>query len=225
MPQTQQPTTGNRQAKLKVCGLCLLEQINSLIALKIDFLGFIFYEKSPRFVLNHLSLRELKNVSHPKKIGVFVNKPVQEVAQITREAGLWAVQLHTDEPPEYIGELKKLLPQKTKIIKVFRVEDMVAFDFKAFSLADFFLFDTNTKAFGGSGNTFNWELLNDAKIQKPYFLSGGISLENIKNSAALRPKPYAFDINSKFELSAGVKNLKAVEEFQLQIANYESEDE
>ena len=212
--------------KLKVCGLTQLNQIQELINLGVDFLGFIFYEKSPRFVLNYLSLEEIKSIQHQGKVGVFVNETVEKILEISEKAGLNLIQLHGDENPEFTLELREKLNSNVKIIKVFRIGETFNFQLSIFNInVDYFLFDTDSKAFGGTGKTFDWNILNQIEIPKPYFLSGGISLENIdellnfvkvnlhenKTLTKLNPqKPLALDINSKFEIEAGVKDLEKI---------------
>jgi phosphoribosylanthranilate isomerase len=200
--------------KLKVCGLTKLEQINELISLKIDFLGFIFYEKSPRFVLNHLNLEEIKSIDHKGKVGVFVNETISKIIKISEKANLNFIQLHGDENFNFISELRDKLDEKVGIIKVFRIGNSVE-DLKTkinhLKLnTDFFLFDTDSKSFGGTGTSFDWNLLNDLKNFKPFFLSGGISLENVENINKLNQKPFAIDINSKFEIEPGNKDMKKI---------------
>ena len=168
--------------KLKVCGLTKMDQIQELISMNVDFLGFIFYEKSPRFVLNHLSLEGISAINHQKKVGVFVNETIEKIVEISEKANLNFIQLHGDEDEEFILSLSQRLSKDVKIIKVFRVGETFNFQFSIFnSLVDYFLFDTDSKAFGGTGKTFDWQILNEIEIPIPYFLSGGISLENIKN--------------------------------------------
>lgn len=208
----QQPTTNNYQ--LKVCGLTKMDQIQELISLNVDFLGFIFYEKSPRFVLNHLSLQEISAINHQGKVGVFVNETVEKIAEISEKAKLNFIQLHGDEDEEFILSLSQRLSKDVKIIKVFRVGETFNFQFSIFkSLVDYFLFDTDSKAFGGTGKTFDWQILNEIEIPIPYFLSGGISLENLENLKILNQKPLVLDINSKFETEHGSKDLEKIKNF------------
>ena len=221
----QQPTTNNYQ--LKVCGLTKIDQIQELISMNVDFLGFIFYEKSPRFVLNHLSLKEISEINHQGKVGVFVNETVEKIVEISEKANLNFIQLHGDEDEEFILSLSQRLSKDVKIIKVFRVGETFNFQFSIFnSLVDYFLFDTDSKAFGGTGKTFDWKILNEIEIPKPYYLSGGISLENIKNlqnfvkvnmsenkTLTKLNTPFALDINSKFETEPGIKNLEKIKNF------------
>ena len=201
--------------KLKVCGLTQLTQIQELISLNTDFLGFIFYEKSPRFVLNHLSLEGISEINHQGKVGVFVNETVEKISEISEKAKLNFIQLHGDEDEEFILRLRQKLSENIKIIKVFRVGETFNFQFSIFnSLVDYFLFDTDSKAFGGTGKTFNWQIINKIEIPKPYFLSGGISSENLKNLKILNQKPLILDINSKFETEPGIKDLEKIKTFK-----------
>ena len=203
--------------KLKVCGLTKTDQIHELISMKIDFLGFIFYEKSPRYVLNHLSLSQISGIKHSGKVGVFVNESVENIVAIAEDTALNYIQLHGDEEENFIDELRNKLNKETKIIKVFRVgSEFGNLKFKIQKLesdVDYFLFDTDSKAFGGTGKTFNWQILNELDIPKPYFLSGGISPENCKDIRNIKQQPLALDINSKFETEAGNKDLEKIKNF------------
>ena len=151
--------------KLKVCGLTKTDQIHELISMKVDFLGFIFYKKSPRYVLNHLSLSEISGIKHSGKVGVFVNESVENIVAIAEDTALNYVQLHGDEEENFIDELRNKLTKDIKIIKVFRVgSEFGKVKFKIQNLksdVDYFLFDTDSKAFGGTGKTFNWQILNE----------------------------------------------------------------
>ena len=216
------------QLQIKVCGLTQQSQIQELISLNVDFLGFIFYEKSPRFVLNHLSLEEISAINHQGKVGVFVNETIEKIAEISEKSKLNFIQLHGDEDEEFILSLSQRLSKDVKIIKVFRVGTQnLKLETWNLEQIDYFLFDTDSKAFGGTGQTFDWQILNEIEIPKPYFLSGGISLENIKNlqnfvKVNMRENktltklntPFALDINSKFETEPGIKNLEKIKTFK-----------
>ena len=202
--------------KLKVCGLTQLNQVHELISLDVDFLGFIFYAKSPRYVLNHLNLKQISELDHSGKVGVFVNETAENIAAIAEKAALNYIQLHGDENENFIKALRdKLNDKEIKIIKVFRIGmDVEKIKFTTQnSLADFFLFDTDSTSFGGTGKTFGWQLLNELEIQKPYFLSGGISPENPKDMHNIIQSPFALDINSKFETEPGVKDVHKIKQF------------
>ncbi len=215
----QQPSTNNYQ--LKVCGLTKMDQIQELISLNTNFLGFIFYEKSPRFVLNQLSLEEISEINHQGKVGVFVNETVEKITEISEKSNLNFIQLHGDEDEEFVKKLRLSLSKNIKIIKVIRIGN----DFEKFkneiskisnlkSQISNLLFDTDSKAFGGTGKTFDWQILNEIQIPIPYFLSGGISLENIHQRSTINHQPLALDINSKFEIEPGNKNLEKIKTFK-----------
>lgn len=203
--------------KIKVCGLTEPNQIHALISMEVDFLGFIFYEKSPRYALNNLALKEIAKLPYFKKVGVFVNESVKGILEITSEAQLDFIQLHGDEDETFISLLKSYLSSEIKIIKVLRIgenSNHLQFTINNSNSADYFLFDTDSAAFGGTGKTFDWQTLNNLEIPKPYFLSGGISPENVQNLSLLKQQPFALDINSKFEYSPGDKNVEMIREFQ-----------
>jgi phosphoribosylanthranilate isomerase len=213
---SQQPSTNNYQ--LKVCGLTKMDQIQELISLNTDFLGFIFYEKSPRFVLNHLSLEEISEINHQGKVGVFVNETVEKISEISEKAKLSFIQLHGDEDEKFILQLRQILGNNIKIIKVIRIGNQSFDELQKTinqqpSTVNYLLFDTDSKAFGGTGKTFDWQILNEIEIPIPYYLSGGISLENIHQLSTINQQPLALDINSKFETEPGSKDLEKIKNF------------
>lgn len=216
------PKTFNLPPQLKVCGLTKQDQIQELIAMNTDFLGFIFYERSPRYVLNHLSLEEISTIDHQGKVGVFVNEDLNIIVKIVQQADLNFVQLHGDESNDFIKELRQKLNPEVGIIKVIRIGN-IASDNKdkiAQTLSSnlqpvtYYLFDTDSKAFGGTGKQFDWNIMNEIEIPLPYFLSGGISEENIGNIDTLKQQPFALDINSKFETEPGSKNIDRIRRFK-----------
>ena len=220
------------QLQIKVCGLTQQSQIQELISLNVDFLGFIFYEKSPRYVLHHLSLKEIAEIPHFGKVGVFVNESIKAIVEITTESQLDIIQLHGNENEKFILQLKQILGNNIKIIKVIRIGNQSFDELQKTinqqpSTVNYLLFDTDSKAFGGTGKTFDWKILNEIEIPKPYYLSGGISLENIKNlqnfvKVNMRENktltklntPFALDINSKFEIEPGIKDLETIKTFK-----------
>lgn len=219
--ENQKPSTKNLQPKLKVCGLTKLDQIQELVAMDVDFLGFIFYEKSPRFVLNHLSLEQISEINHQGKVGVFVNERIENILKIVEKAKLNYIQLHGDEDENFILELRQKLSNNVKIIKVIRVGNNISEVKKKLakisnieSQISNLLFDTNSKAFGGTGKSFDWSILNELNIPVPYFLSGGISEDNILQITSLKQRPFALDINSKFEVEAGNKDIGKIKNFK-----------
>lgn len=208
--------------KLKICGLTKLNQIKELIELRTDFLGFIFYEKSPRYVLDHLSLKEIAEINHQGKVGVFVNENLKRIIEISKKAKLNFIQLHGDETDNFISELSEKLNPEIKIIKVIRIGNQTSDELQQTinqqpTTINYLLFDTDSKAFGGTGKTFDWMLLNNIEIPIPYFLSGGISLENISELSSIKHQPIALDINSKFEIEPGDKNISSIIAFKNKI--------
>jgi len=190
--------------KLKICGMKYRANIQEVAALQPDYLGFIFYEKSPRFCNGELP--EIPNTI--AKVGVFVNAPLSEILNKIKAYNLQLVQLHGEESPE-ICEVLRLI--NIKVIKTFSIDD--TFDFETLRpyepVCDYFLFDTKGKHYGGNGTTFNWEILKKYPSQKPFFLSGGIGLEEISKLKQLNLPIYVLDVNSKFETEPGLKNSNA----------------
>ncbi len=185
------------------------ENILEVSTLLPDYLGFIFWEKSSRY----FDLEIPKIPESIKKVGVFVNATLEEILLKIKKYNLNLVQLHGNESPEFCKELKK---STIKIIKVFSVND--DFNFSALepfeAVCDYFLFDTKGKLPGGNGITFNWQILKKYHSRKPFFLSGGIGLDDIKNIKKLNLPIYAIDVNSKFEIEAGLKNIELLKSFK-----------
>lgn len=191
------------------------ENIEAIAGLQPDYMGFIFYEKSKRN-FEGIIPEIPKSI---KKTGVFVNEYPEIVVSLVEEYQLKAIQLHGDESPEYIKGLKSHLLNKTEIIKVFGVKD--EFDFHDLQpyleLVDFFLFDTKGKERGGNGVKFNWKVLEKYPFEKPFFLSGGIGIEDavqLKEIKSTKLPIFAVDINSKFEIEPGLKDTKKVKSFK-----------
>ncbi|HMI00932.1 MAG TPA: phosphoribosylanthranilate isomerase [Pedobacter sp.] len=203
--------------RLKICGMKVPANILEVAALKPDYMGFIFYKQSKRYA-GGLSAELLMDLPlNIKKTGVFVDEDLAGVAGLATEFGFSAVQLHGAETPEYCLELKQILPQETEIIKAFGVDEN--FDFaqlKAYEeIVDYFLFDTQTPDHGGSGKVFNWSLLDRYELDKPYFLSGGIGPEHVEDISNIKDKRlYAIDVNSRFELEPGLKQIDKLNDFK-----------
>ncbi|MEN9697583.1 MAG: hypothetical protein RLZ56_1004 [Bacteroidota bacterium] len=213
-----------RILKIKVCGMTQIQEALALTTMGVDAIGFIFYAPSKRYVLNHLSLENIQSFKpvHAKKIGVFVNEPIETLVQIVKDANLDAVQLHGDEDEDYFVNLSVALRNsqldKVKLIKVFRVSDKMPELGPFEKLADYYLFDTDSKMYGGTGTHFNWELLKGNTIGKPYFLSGGIGPNDIGGIEVMKKNKagndlYAVDVNSQFEISPGIKNIEKIKTF------------
>lgn len=202
--------------QFKVCGITDITQAQALEAMGVKYIGFIFYPASKRYVLDKLNLTELANFKPvvAKKVGVFVNMELEELLQIVNNAGLDMVQLHGDETPEFCAAVR----EHVKTIKVFRVGAEVPAFVPFENVVDYFLFDTDSALYGGTGQHFNWELIKGSTIPKPYFLSGGIGPNDIQGVQVMEKTKAgktleALDLNSQFELAPGVKNLEKIKTF------------
>ena len=198
---------------IKVCGITQLKQLQQLEALNVDFAGLIFYKESPRYVGDKLSKKEIKSADFDlKKVGVFVNPEMIDVLDAIDEYGLDVVQLHGDETPEMCDDLSS----EVEVIKAFRIKDddtdidamVKAYD----NVCDYYLFDkASDYSIGGTGKQFDWGILKKSKIEKPFFLSGGIGPDDAAKIKSFRhPDFFGVDINSRFEKEPGVKDLGLV---------------
>ena len=190
------------------------DNISELIKLKPDYIGFIFYGKSKRFVTN---FPEIEIPSEIKKVGVFVNEAIDTIIEIAEENKLEAIQLHGNESPQYCEELKTLLIKKVEIFKAFSVDD--DFDFsktEAYQkVCDYLLFDTKGKNYGGNGVKFNWRVLDSYKGITPFLLSGGISKIDVSEIKKISHEAFVgIDINSGFEIEPALKNIDDIKEFK-----------
>jgi phosphoribosylanthranilate isomerase len=204
--------------KIKVCGMREAANIAEVAALPIDYMGFIFYDKSPRYVTDFKATKTDKT-----KVGVFVNADFDFILNKIVDFDLKMLQLHT-ENPNMIKRLKQYLSNHghtaIQIMKVFSVGEN--FDFTQLAdyeeVADYFLFDTQTPKHGGSGLKFDWNLLKQYNLEKPFFLAGGISATDASAILNLNLKNlYAIDLNSKFEIRPAFKNAQLLSEFISQI--------
>jgi phosphoribosylanthranilate isomerase len=203
---------------IKVCGITQFKQLQQLEALNIDYAGLIFYKDSPRYMGDKITGKQVKDADFDiKKVGVFVNPGYSELLDAIDEYGLDIVQLHGNETPEMCEELSA----EVEVIKAFRIAgdesiniDELVMPFDA--ACDFYLFDTAglKESFGGTGQQFNWSILKKAKIEKPFFLSGGIGPDDAEKVKAFKhPDFFAIDVNSKFELAPGLKDMAAILKF------------
>lgn len=198
----------SKQLKLKVCGMRDPENITQLLKLNPDFMGMIFYAKSSRNVTD-VDPAFVRGITDTQKIGVFVNESLTVILEKQRMYHLDLIQLHGQETPELCQELKS---RNLGVIKVFSVGQNFDFDkLQPYeSYVDYFLFDTKGKHPGGNGVIFNWDILADYPSQKPFFLSGGISLE-LSQAFPEHPQLFALDVNSKFEIRPGLKNIEMLQ--------------
>ncbi len=214
--------------KLKVCGMKYQENIQAVAKLQPDYLGFIFYEKSPRNFEDDIPALP-ENI---KKTGVFVDASIGFVIKKVRKYDFKAIQLHGNESSEYCLQLKNELNRSHRssrsvrsikpieVFKVFSIKDEFNFDIlKPYEgIVDYFLFDTKGKEKGGNGYTFDWSVLKDYPSTTPFILSGGIGLEEIDSLSSFRRRPefkylYGIDVNSKFEIKPGLKNIEELNRF------------
>jgi phosphoribosylanthranilate isomerase len=200
--------------KVKVCGLNDVSNVTEVLQLQPSFIGFIFYDKSPRnCTMAAPVVRDLK-LNGTKKVGVFVNEPKDKLLRTVNEFGLDYVQLHGGEPVAYC---KALITAGLKLIKVFSIDDSFDMnDTSAFQFCDYLLFDTKGKNPGGNGTQFNWDMLNKYKGNIPFILSGGLELMHLSSLQEISqsyPLLSVLDINSKFEIKPGLKNIDLVGEF------------
>jgi len=200
-------------SKIKICGIKKIETLKCCIQNNINYFGLIFYKKSPRFV-SYESALDLINYSKNKNIssvGVFVNENIEYLNKMIKKLNFNFVQLHGKENDEYINEIKK--NNNTKIIKVISVSALN--DMKKvtkYPNADLFLFDykpSKKELPGGNAKKFDWSLLRGIKIEKPWFLSGGININNI-NDIKDYAIPYGIDVSSGVEEKPGIKNNKKI---------------
>jgi len=196
--------------KLKICGMRDERNIRDVAALSPDFMGFIFYPASPRYVGDTFFIPN-DFPSSIKRTGVFVNESVESVLDKVKKYPLDFVQLHGSETPEQCRLVKE---QGVQVIKVFSVND--EFDFVITKLyektVDYFLFDTKGKFYGGNAQPFNWQILKKYNQKLPFFLSGGLSPDTMEGILALQEMNlFALDVNSGAEVSPGVKDIRLIE--------------
>lgn len=203
-----------KDLKIKVCGMREPENLRQVAALQPDYMGFIFYEGSKRYCEGYITpdlLAELPKSIH--KVGVFVNEATEVVLAMVKKFSLDLVQLHGRETP---GQCRELHESGIRIIKAFSVDDRFSFENTLLyeRYCEYFLFDTRGNNYGGNGTVFDWEILKGYLSSIPYFLSGGLNLENLQSREfeKLRPKPFAIDVNSGFEAEPGLKDVEKLKE-------------
>lgn len=206
------------QLKWKVCGL--RDNIEDVVALQPDYLGFIFYSKSPRYVGKGFLMPEI-GVKSIQKVGVFVNEAIDFVLKTMQKYRLDFAQIHGHESPDYCNGLKQ---KGIKVIKAFQIDALFDFELlKEYDSADYFLFDTKTSQYGGSGKAFDWSVLKKYSMEKEYFLSGGIGLDNLSELKKLDlSKIHALDVNSKFEIRPGFKDVEMLRKLRDKFQNTNS---
>jgi phosphoribosylanthranilate isomerase len=201
------------QLKLKVCGMGRPDNVKGLIDLRPDFMGFIFYKKSPRYMDDLDEELLMKIPASIQKVGVFVNEDIDVIVKLANKYGLEYAQLHGDEDLSFC---KKLKEKGIKIIKVFRLMDVLPISISKYAkVVDCFLFDTQTPTYGGSGRHFDWSILNSYNLDTPYLLSGGIRMEDLNDIKKMELKGLVgIDVNSKFEIEPGLKDLGMIRQLK-----------
>ena len=203
--------------RVKVCGMTQPEQVAQLADMGVSFAGFIFYPKSPRYVFKHMTTTQIRKENNINKVGVFVNAPIEEVLHMVDECRLHLVQLHGDENPKYCEKIADYV----SVVKAFRLSDNDSVEWMIrpyMDCCDMFMFDTMGAGYGGTGKKFDWSVLKDSIIGKPFFLSGGIEPGDEAQLREFEKEPaakalFAIDINSKFETSPGLKDMDMVRGF------------
>lgn len=205
--------------KVKICGITNLEDAINAAKLGADYLGFNFYKKSPRRIDRKMAKKIIEKIpNNVKKVGIFANEDLNSINGIAKGLNLDLIQLHGDEKPEYCEQLKN--KSKKGIIKAFRIkniqnnenhkDNMNIKNAESYN-ADFLMFDAHKEGmFGGTGNTFDWDILKG--IKKPFFLSGGLNPENVKDAIKI-VKPYAVDAASGVEENPRKKDYYKMKKF------------
>lgn len=205
---------------IKVCGMRETSNIQEVENLGVDWMGFIFYEKSKRFV----SVRPEYLPIKVKRIGVFVDCTIENILTKMEEFQLDGIQLHGSESPEYCQELRRRINRPILINKAFgirTIDDLKQIDAYE-GLCNYYLFDTKTESKGGSGQSFDWSILTHYQGETPFLLSGGIGLENEEELKSFHHKQLAgVDLNSKFEISPALKDTNKLDLFLKNFNRYE----
>ena len=200
--------------KIKVCGMRYTSNIEELVRLNPDYIGFIFYPKSKRYIGSQIPDEIQTTIPvYIQKVGVFVDEPFDDLLEKFKTNRLDMVQLHGKELPEYCERLKKL---DIPLIKVFSISE--DFDFETVTpfepYCDYYLFDTASELRGGTGLKFNWDKLGQYVGNKSFFLSGGIRPTDTDEIKKLSYNElHALDINSGFEIEPGLKDIPKLKTF------------
>lgn len=203
--------------EIKVCGNTETENLKEVCKLQPDYVGFIFYAKSKRYVKFFKTVAKI-NGCKAKRVGVFVNESLENINQYVEDYALDIIQLHGDETAEFCQKVSKIRP----VFKAFLINDKFNFNIlnNYKSSCNKFLFDTSSKMYGGSGKKFDWQLLSAYKLNIPFILSGGIGSDDIENIESIQhPMLNGIDLNSGFEIEPGVKNIEKLSAFIKNIRN------
>ena len=201
------------RTKVKICGITNLEDGRFASGALVDYLGFIFYEGSPRYVDPGKAGAIINWLEGPQCVGVFVNQPLDDVNSMSRQTGIDLVQLHGNESPEYCKLIDKPVIKAIHIEKSSTVDELKKKVSDYADVVDYLLFDHKSgEQWGGTGEVFDWKLLEEINPDLPVFLSGGLKVDNIE-SAIESVKPFAVDLSSSLEEEPGLKDFEKIELF------------
>ncbi len=201
------------QTKVKICGLTTLEDARFASGALSNYLGFIFYGGSPRYIEPAKAGAVINWIEGPECVGVFVNQPLDDVNMISRQTGIDLVQLHGNENPAYCRLVDKPVIKAIHVAERDTSADIKTRVEQYADSVDYLLFDTRIEGqWGGTGQKFDWTLLKNAAGDIPFFLSGGLQTANIL-SACKTVNPYAVDLSSGLEAEPGVKDYDKIEKF------------
>ncbi len=201
--------------KVKICGICHEVEIGIMNELVPDFVGFVFVSKSRHFIApEHAGLLRSKLRPGIRSVGVFANHSLKSVAMCVEVAGLDMVQLHGDETAEYIAALREYI--RCPIMKVYKVAKPMDAEKALYSTADYVMLDGGN---AGDGKTFDWSLLGN--VRRKYFLSGGLTPENLNRAMIVTPQPYALNVSSGVEANK-MKDYRKVMKFILGVKNFKA---
>ncbi|MDR8392332.1 phosphoribosylanthranilate isomerase [Aliifodinibius sp. S!AR15-10] len=203
----------SQRTKVKICGLTNLQDARFTSGALAHYMGFIFYEGSPRYIEPGEAGAIINWIEGPECVGVFVNQPLDDVNMIATQTGIDLVQLHGNESPEYCGLIEK------QVIKAIHISDSDSeTDIREkvepyLSEVDYLLFDTKVEGlWGGTGQTFDWHLIADVADGVPFFLSGGLNVNNVRKACKIA-NPHAVDLSSSLESEPGEKDYDKIEAF------------
>lgn len=210
--------------KVKICGITSLHDARFVSGALADYMGFIFYEQSPRYIEPAQAGAIANWIEGPENVGVFVNQPLDNVNMVARQTGIDMVQLHGDEPAEYCSLVEKPVIKAIHILDETTAESLKKEAAAYRPEVDYLLFDTKVDGkWGGTGRVFDWSILQAISEDIPFFLSGGLNKSNVQ-TACERVQPYAVDVSSGLESEPGVKSFNKVEGFMNKMESIKGEN-
>ncbi len=210
----------DNQTKVKICGITNLEDARFASGALVDYLGFIFTEKSKRYIDPEKAGAIVNWVEGPEKVGVFMNQPLDDVNLLAKFSGVDYVQLHGQETVEYCQLVEKPIIKVIHVSKTSTKEELETKVALYSEVAEFILFDTqNNGEYGGTGKTFDWSLLRNIAGDKPFFLAGGLTPDNVSEAIDL-VQPFAVDVNSGVEEEPGLKDFEKIERLMSNLKSY-----